>query len=102
MTLADIKAEPLAVWESNNHDGLFWQHWQETHTWAIEHLGQDVANRTYRVAFFLADAPFVVLYCYSVTADGHKYTDPATGDTARAEPVVQMLDELPPAHLMGR
>jgi hypothetical protein len=93
---------PLAVWDANDRSGLFWDHWSETHVWAIEHLGRDVANRTYRVEFFLVDAPFAVLHCFSLNADGRKYTDPATGGTARAKPVVQMLDELPPAHLMGR
>lgn len=99
MTLADIKTAPLAVWDSSRmDDGLFWQHWQETHVWAGEHISD--VDSTYRVEFFLVDAPFAVVWRYKLNPDGRVYLDPETGDTAKAEPVV--LDELPPAHLLGR
>ena len=102
MTIADIKAEPLAVWDANDRWGLFWDHWQETHVWAIEHFGQDVANRTSRVDFHLIDAPFAVLHQLARDENGFPAFDPVTRDFFFAEPVVQLLDELPPAHLMGR
>jgi hypothetical protein len=102
MTLADIKAEPLAVWEANAGRGLFREHLTEASVWAVKHLGQEVANRTVRVDFHLLDAPFAVLYQVVTNEDGHKLVNPETGGLWLAEPVVQVLDELPPAHLLGR
>jgi hypothetical protein len=102
VTLAGIKTEPLAIWDANDMHGLFWRHHPEASAWAIEHLGRDVANRTFRVGFHLVDAPFAVLQMCVRDENGRLLNDPATGDLAFAELVVQMLDELPPAHLLGR
>jgi hypothetical protein len=106
MTLTGIKAEPLAVWDVRMyHDdmgdrGLYWRNWQETSGWARAHIAD--VDSTYRVEFHLVDAPFAVVWRYKRNERGWCFTDPATGDVARAEPVVQMLDELPPPHLLGR
>jgi hypothetical protein len=101
MTVAGIKAEPLAVWDTRDgKDSLWWQHWREASKWAPAHIAD--ANSTYRVEFFLVDAPFAVVWRYKRNENGRCYTDPATGDIASADPVVQMLDELPPDHLLGR
>jgi hypothetical protein len=43
-----------------------------------------------------------VLYQVVTDEDGHKLANPETGGLWLAEPVLQMLDELPPAHLLGR
>ena len=101
VTPADIKAEPLAVWDCRDRRGLFREHLDEASAWAIRHLGQEVANRTWRIDFHHADAPFAVLHGYALDADGRCYTDPETGSAALVVGV-QVLDELPPAHLMGR
>lgn len=102
MTVADIKGAPLAVWDVREPG---WRRLAAAGAceWAIEHLGQDAANRTYRIEFRRADgAPCAALYQFAVNEDGRKVHDPAIAGPARAEPVVQMLDELPPDHLMGR
>ena len=101
MTPAEITAEPLAVWDTHDYgDSLYSQHIVECSNWANEHIRD--CKFTYRAEFYLADAPFVVLYRYKRNDGGYCYLDPATGDTAVAEPVAQMLDELPPDHLLGR
>lgn len=102
MIAAAISAEPLAVWDASEEEGLFWQGWPATHVWAADHLGQEVANRTIRADFHFVDAPFAVLHQVVTDEDGRKLVDPVTGGPMLAEPVVQMLDELPPAHLLGR
>lgn len=104
MTLADIKAEPLAVWDVRDEGSLFWQHWGETHAWARDHY-RDRGMRTYRTEFYLLDAPFAVMYRYAADESGQgrrvRYNT-ETGGPDLEEPVVEMLDELPPAHLLGR
>jgi hypothetical protein len=102
MTASPVDAEPLATWEASNGRGPFREHPAEASAWAVTHLGQEVANRTVRVDFHLLDAPVAVLYQVVTDEDGHKLANPETGGLWLAEPVVQMLDELPPAHLLGR
>lgn len=115
MTPADIKAEPLAVWDANDTDGLFWRNWEEATPWAIRHF-PDRARRIHWAEFYLLDTPFAILHYYAENDHrrrarrGHLYldrrlylgADPCAPARADAEPVVQLLDELPPAHLMGR
>jgi hypothetical protein len=99
VTLTDIKAEPLGVWDVSHI--AKWQSWMaEANDWAQRHI-QD-ANATYRVEFFLVDAPFAVVWRYERNEHGRRYRDEVTSEPARAEPVVQMLGELPPAHLLER
>jgi hypothetical protein len=98
VTLADVKAEPLAVWDVREQ--AWYRIMGEAICWAMAHI--DDAVSTYRVEFFLVDAPFAVVWRYKRNEQGRCFTDPATGEIACAEPVVQMLDELPPARLLGR
>ena len=98
--------EPLAVWDTRDIDGL----WRcggdicmlgEATRWANAHIRE--ATRTYRVEFYLLDSPFAVLYRYKVDDDGRKFALEPGGDAlTEEEPVVQMLGELPPAHLLSR
>jgi hypothetical protein len=95
------EAEPLATWDTRDHGSPWWgDHPIEISKWAVAHIAD--ANSTYRVEFFLVDAPFAVVCRYTRNDHGHCFTDPETGDIARDEPVVQVLDELPPTHLLGR
>jgi hypothetical protein len=102
VTPTEIKTEPLAVWDCNERGGLFQEHRVEACAWAVKHLGQEVANRTLRVDFHLLDAPFAVLYQVVTDENGRKLARRPAGGPWLADPVVQMLDELPPAHLLGR
>jgi hypothetical protein len=95
--LAGIRAEPLAVWDVREDGPLFWRHWHETHIWAMAHLA--AASSTYRVEFYLLDAPFAAVWRYALNEDGREVP---RCDVALAEPGIEMLDELPPAHLLGR
>jgi hypothetical protein len=97
-----ISAEPLAVWDCRERDSLFWQHWQETHIWAMEHLKD--ANSTYRAEFHLIDIPFAVVHRFATDDNGRKFRDSGTGCIACATPVIEIevLDELPPAHLLRK
>jgi hypothetical protein len=97
-----IAAEPLAVWDvRDDQASLWWRNWGENLRWAREHMS-DCRNRCYRAEFYLIDAPCVVLHCYAETQDGRRVCDPQTGAPVLAEPVTEMLDELPPPHLLGR
>lgn len=55
---------------------------------------------TYRIEFYLVDAPFARVYRYALNDGGRLFIQPATGRPALAEPVTVLLDELPPAELL--
>jgi len=90
-----VAAAPLAVWDVN---GGFhkWEHYREAYEWAQGHWPG--ADDTYRVEFYLVDAPFARVFRYLDNADGCCYLDPATGEPAMEE-VTVMLSELLPEHL---
>lgn len=96
---ADVQAESLGVWDVR--DLPRWESWMgEANAWAQQHIAD--ANHTYRVEFYLAGAPFGVIYRYVADGNGRVKTDPVTGSAMCAEPVTEMLGELPPAHLLTR
>ena len=68
-------------------------------TWAGEHIPR--RNDTYRVEFYLLDAPFAVVYRYERDEDGYKHNGP-DGEIATEPPVVVPLTELPPEHLLEK
>jgi hypothetical protein len=101
MSVASVDAPPIAVWDAQDPEGLFWLNWREASAWATEHI-RDV-NDTYRAEFYLLDAPFVVLHRFAADDAGRHIWDPETESAMLAgQPVVQVLDELPPPHLLGR
>ena len=90
--------EPLGAWIPSARE--WWdQHRQERIAWAKAHMLRP--GDTVRIDFFLFDAPFAVAYRIRRNEDGRPYTDPDTGDIAMEPPAMQVLDELPPAHLLG-
>jgi hypothetical protein len=99
-TAAPPEAEPLAVWDTRDHGSPWWDHLIEGSKWATAHIAE--AESTYRVEFYLVDAPFAVLNRHQRDEGGRLRWNPETNYPFCREPVVQMLDELPPAHLMGR
>lgn len=65
--------------------------------WCVTVLGK--ATRTYRIEFFVVDAPFAVVFRYSQDpCTGKMYRDAATGEIAKDEPVICLLDSLPPEY----
>lgn len=91
--------EPLAVWDTRDYDGAWWWLVREglkPYEWAQEHIREP--NSTYRVDFYLFDGPFAVVHRYARDEDGRLYGDGA--EPVKLPPVVQPLDELPPAHLL--
>lgn len=90
---------PLAVWDAG--DPLNCQpdvpRWLESAEWAGEHIPR--ADATYRIDFYLIDAPFAVVHRYKLSETGRKYC--VSGEPAREEPVIVPLAELPPARLLG-
>jgi hypothetical protein len=91
---------PLGVWDVNDgEDSAYWAHWREISRWAVAHF-PNRASDVYRAEFYLIDTPFAVLFRYAEDDHGRHYTDPATGEVARTEPVTMTLSELPPGHLL--
>lgn len=92
-------AAPLAVWDCCGARPFHkWEHWPEAVEWNATHLpGQ--GDDTYRLEFYLVDAPFAVAYRYATNDKGHRYIDPATGHPAVEKPVTVVLSDLPPPHL---
>jgi len=93
--------EPVGVWDAG--PGWVDDVVGEKIAWAREHI--DRVNDTYRVEFYLVDAPFAVVHRFKVNAEGRKYAIGhqsfiSNGEPAREEPVTVTLDELPPAHLL--
>lgn len=102
MTIADIKAEPIAVWDTTEgNDSLWSRHCAEASRWAVGHFGAE-AHFTYRAEFYLLDAPFTVLHRYARNENGFKFKLPGDGGPVLDEPLVKPLHELPPAYLLGR
>ena len=97
---------PVAAWGATEPDAGWgrwhsWPRWQEAEKWAEERGLVGTALLTYRIEFYLVDIPFARIYSFARNDNGHLFTDPATGKAALAEPVAVVLDELPPAELMG-
>jgi len=88
---------PLAVWDCR--DPGISRLWPEGSKWAQANIRD--AGSTYRLEFYLLDTPFAVAYRYVRNGAGFKTVRDGTGEPLCADPVVQMLDELPPAHLMA-
>lgn len=91
--------KPLGVWDTRE------DRWHRdlapgASAWAVKHIAD--ANSTYRAEFYLIDGPFAVLYRYVRDETGHVSVTEPDGEPVTAEPVVQALDELPAAHLLGR
>lgn len=95
-----VDTEPIAVWDANLAGSLWFRLWPETARWSQAHIS-DTRNRCFRAEFHLIDVPFAVLHCYAKDENGHSFNGP-DGEPALADPVVEMLDELPPPHLLGK
>jgi hypothetical protein len=101
---------PLAVWGAKERDGKGWDRWhswprwREAEGWAIERGLAGDGLATYRIEFYLIDAPFARIFRYALDHEGRRFmADPAAyRKPALAEPVTVVLDELPPAELLGR
>jgi hypothetical protein len=87
--------EPLAVWDAHDPGP-----WRERTEWVDGQLGGR-ANLTYRIDFYLLDAPFAAVHRYRLDDSGHKFAKAPDGEIATEPPVIVPLAELPPAHLMG-
>jgi len=100
------EAAPLAAWGAAEPD-VGWGRWYswprrlEAEKWAMDRglIGDGIL--AYRIEFYLVDAPFARVYCFARNGAGHLFNHPATGRPALAEPVTIMLDDLPPAELLG-
>lgn len=96
---------PLAAWGATEL-GVGWDRWHswsrwfEAERWATEHGLAGFDHATYRIEIYLVDAPFARVYRFARNDDGHLFADPATGRATLAEPVIVVLDELPPAELL--
>jgi len=88
--------QPIEVWDAGSPE------WAdrfvgERSAWVDEHLGRAVV--TTRVEFFLIDAPFAKAYRFALDASGRPFLGP-DGEPAMEDAVEQLLDALPPAHLL--
>jgi hypothetical protein len=87
-------AAPVGVWEMRDRScfwGLSDPRLLEAGLWAMRHLRR--ANDIFRAEFHVVDEPFAILWRY-VRDEAGTLTDD------QEEPVMQSLDELPPAHLL--
>lgn len=87
---ADQSLSPLGAWDTGHP--FYYEHMREISEWATEHIPDVYA--TYRVEFFLIDAPF------ARNEDGELYLDVTGKSAATAEPDTLLLSELPPRHLL--
>jgi hypothetical protein len=79
--------EPLAVWDCRDDTSVIWRDYLACCRWADEHVAD--TNRTWRLDFHLIDVPFAVVYRVE---ERYKWSD--------RDPVIVVLDELPPAELL--
>jgi hypothetical protein len=99
MNAAAIDAELAGVWDTREADSPWFRQWPDTARWSSAHLSER-RNRCYRAEFYLIDAPFVVLHCFAEDPGGRILG--VDGEPAAADPVIELLDELPPPHLLGK
>jgi hypothetical protein len=100
METALLAGELLGVWDTRDRSSHWWQPSRhEASQWAVNHIRD--ANSAYRVEFRLLDAPYAIVWRYTRNEQGRCFNDPVTDEVACDAPVVQLLDELPPAHLLG-
>lgn len=100
--------EPLAVWDVRERLGP-WREWtnggEETDDsvdavlWAMCNLAP--SRNIYRIEFYLLDCPLAVVHRWKLGEDGRKFALEPGGEGVTEAPAVQMLAELPPAHLLG-
>lgn len=90
--------EPIAVWDTRDLAGRWRQppYPREHVKWAVANIPR--ADDTYRVEFYLIDAPCAVLYRYARNENGKVVHD---SEAATEPPVMVMLPSLPPRHLLG-
>jgi len=70
----------------------------ERSNWCVAVLGRS-AHDTYRVEFFVVDAPFAIVFRYRRDpCTNRHYRDVSTGEIATEEPVICSLDSLPPEY----
>lgn len=92
MSPDDSLGDPLFRWDASS---AWWnKHCWEASQWAEQHIRD--AEFTFIVDFYLIDVPFAVCYRFSKP----KRLNPATLDIDRDDPVIQILDELPPDRLL--
>ncbi len=87
--------EPLGVWDVDESWGAWRRHLREAGPWARDHIRD--SNRTVRAEFYLLDAPLAVVYRLAEDSSGRLIW--RDGPVCE-EPAVEVLDELPPAHLL--
>ncbi|HEY2075193.1 MAG TPA: hypothetical protein VGH53_02550 [Streptosporangiaceae bacterium] len=99
--------EPLAVWDTHRGQGP----WRavsdeerridlmiEAYEWARPHIERTAD--TFRVEFYLLDAPFAVIYRHRRGQGARLAWNPETRRPYEEEPAVVPLAELPPEHLL--
>jgi hypothetical protein len=69
----------------------------ERGNWCVAVLGRS-ARDTYRVEFFVVDAPFAVVFRYRRHPRTGKHYLEETGEIAKEEPFICSLDSLPPEY----
>ena len=97
MTTPVITGDPIGVWDASDAD------WPRLHAagaseWARKHL--EHVDRTYRIEFYLLDTPYAVIRRFAEDENGNLRLDLDAEAPMRDEPVVQVLTELPPEHLL--
>ena len=98
--------EPLAVWDVRDPDGPWGRRGTadrvnlmiEAINWAEARIDRSVD--TFRVEFYLLDAPFAVAYRNMRDEDRRLVWNPETRCPYEEPPVIVPLAELPPAHLL--
>ena len=92
--------KPLGVWDANHRNWMVDTDARLARV-AWLNLRGISTDRVYRVEFYLVDEPFAVLRRFAVNEDGYVVHDPETDGPKKEDPVVRMLGELPPAHLLA-
>jgi hypothetical protein len=106
MTGPVTEAVLLAAWGAGLRDREGWDRWhsrprwREAEEWAVDRGLAGNGLWTYRIEFFLVDAPFARVYRLAISEDRHLVIDPVTRQAALADPVDVMLDGLPPPELL--
>lgn len=91
---------PFGIWDARTEECWYALKTQQRIAWAKAHIPD--ADTTYRIEFFLVDAPFAVVYRYAAKDPWTlQYQLSVLRDATTDEPVVVPLAELPPPEILA-
>jgi hypothetical protein len=90
--------KPVAIWDARERNWRRSEHFRERTRWAQSHIPECMS--TYRIEFYLIDAPCALVYRYQRDDEGHIIHDEATSSPVKLDPVFLALESLPPARTM--